>query len=441
MEGPEAARRIPSPVRRLAFGFTLATLAVRGMRLGVPSVLVFDEVFYANDAGDLAREGVVQGSPSHPPLGAWMISLGVRLAGFDAVGWRLVPLVAGAVVVGLAVLLAWRLTASTAAASVAGVVVSTDGIAFVTGRLALLDGLLALWVTAAVLVLATAASRPLDARLHRQSAWVASGLVGLAMATKWSAVLLVPVAVVTLVVLDLGVWGRLPELRRRAATTTAVVLLVPIGVYAVVHLPDLVRYERTHLAEQTCGEACGVVDRLDGVVDRHVDLVAFHRELRPDNRYAAGAMTWLAQTHPTGLYVDGSAAGTGSEDRRVAVLAAGNPLLWVLGSAALLGGVALAVHRRDGAALVTAVSGLVFVVPWLLAREGYAFYGAPVVPLFAATMVWVGRVTLGPVARRRAGAAVVGVAVVGFLWSYPLLTGWSLPDGVSDTLAFWPGWS
>lgn len=460
---PAEARRFPPTALALATVAGLLTLLSRLPRLGRPAVLVFDEVFYAGDAADLLVDGVVQGRPAHPPLGTMMIAAGVRLFGFDPFGWRVVPLLAGAVTVGLTVLLAVRLTGSLRAGALAGLIVATDGIAFVTGRVALLDGLVALWSTAAVLVLAGAASHPSDGPAHRRAAWQVAVLIGLALAVKWSSALLAPLAAVVLVLLDLAVFpagdGEAPRRRRRRRWlgTLSIVFGVTISVYGLAHVPWLVHYERTDRAVVTCGDQCGLGDRIGGLVDRHREVLEFHRDLRPDGRYVGSSLTWVAQSRPTGLFVedcgtsavtevpagttsDGICAGASTAER-ASVLAAGNPFVWLLGAGATVVAIVVGLRRRDWPAVVVAVATLTYVVPWLLDRPAFSFYAAPVVPLMAAVLAWTVARWVPPRGRAVSGAVIAAAAVLGLVWSWPLLTGVPLSNGVADVLGTWPGWS
>src|ERR1700731_2097645 len=119
----------------MATGASATTLASRLPRLNTPKVFVWDEVFYANDALSLLIRGVEPSNAVHPPLGKWLIAASIELAGFTPFGWRLLPLVAGALTVGVVVVLARLITGSNWLAAMAALLVATDGIAFTTGRL------------------------------------------------------------------------------------------------------------------------------------------------------------------------------------------------------------------------------------------------------------------------------------------------------------------
>ena len=91
----------PAARRGLVAAVGLGALLLRLPGLGQPRVFVFDELYYAPDAADLLRWGAEHGQPAHPQLGKWLIAAGIRVFGFDPVGWRVAAAVAGAVVCAL----------------------------------------------------------------------------------------------------------------------------------------------------------------------------------------------------------------------------------------------------------------------------------------------------------------------------------------------------
>ena len=70
-------------------------LILRLWRLNLPTGYIFDEVYYAKNANSLIRNGVelnAQGEAEfivHPPLGKWLIGIGIKIFGNDEFGWRI----------------------------------------------------------------------------------------------------------------------------------------------------------------------------------------------------------------------------------------------------------------------------------------------------------------------------------------------------------------
>ena len=364
-------RRLPSRVWTVAALATLVALATRAFRIGKPDVLVFDEGFYALQAFEIAQTGVEQGHTVHPPAAKWAIAAGIRLLGFNPLGWRLVPLLAGALVVGFTVIAAFRATASLRLAAVAALVVLTDGIAIITGRLALLDGIVALWTTAAFAVLIGIAARPLDGVVLRRSAWPLGVLFGLAIASKWSA------APVWLASVGFVAWlaGQAHLPRRRPLL---VLCLVPLGVYALSFAPTLINYSDSAVARVACadGATCddGPFDRVVAIAHDHVEVLRYHTSLEPRNSYAVSSWSWIVQARPAVLYsLDGRTVST-----------RGNPLIWIAGTAALVFLGWIGACRRQPVPALIALWALCWWAPWAIGRRpGYSFYAAPLVPVLA----------------------------------------------------------
>ena len=90
----------------------------------------------------------------HPPVGKWLIAFGEHLFGMNSFGWRVAPLVFGALLVLVTVRLVRRVSRSTLIGGLAGLLLAVDGLAFVMSRTALLDVFVAFFTVAAVACLA-----------------------------------------------------------------------------------------------------------------------------------------------------------------------------------------------------------------------------------------------------------------------------------------------
>jgi predicted membrane-bound dolichyl-phosphate-mannose-protein mannosyltransferase/membrane-associated phospholipid phosphatase len=404
-------RSLPLAVRVVAVcaaGFALAT---RALWLGRPDIMVFDEAFYATQALEIAQRGVERGHTVHPPVAKWMIAAGIRVAGFSPIGWRLVPLLAGVAVVACTVVAAFRITRSRSLAGVAGAMVAVDGVAFTTGRLALLDGIVALFATVAFVGLATIAASPLDVVLVRRWRWPIAVAMGLAVASKWSAAPLLVVAV------GFVVWSA-----RRAQVPwrrdVLVLTLVPAAIYVASFVPTVVRYDQSAVARVACSDhvTCGTgpIEAVRGIVHDHTRILRFHTELDPTNRYAVSSWNWVLQTRPTEVFDDG--------DRRMVIR--GNLVLWLLGFAAVVWCAWMGLTRRTAVHTLLAWTTLAWWAPWAVGgRPGYSFYASPLVPVLAiATVTAIGSM---PARVRRASLVALGsVTLVGVVVMAPQWYAW-----------------
>ncbi|MGI9601346.1 MAG: phospholipid carrier-dependent glycosyltransferase [Acidimicrobiales bacterium] len=434
-----------------ALGVALLAIGMRAMWLGYPRIFVFDEIFYANDAVDLIEHGVEGGSPVHPPLGKWMLAAGIKVVGLSAVGWRIVPLLAGAAVVALTWIIGWEVTGRRRGAAVASAFVLFDGISVVTGRLALLDGLVALWTTLALLLLVRMADQPLDREAQRRSRLWLGVVLGLALATKWTAVVLVPVVLVAVVAID----QYLPRPVRWRRSLGSLVLMgaLVFGVYALVYVPWLVNYEDSAAVDDSCAPDCdaGLVERVGDIAAHQVEVWDYHRQLQPQQRDAASAVYWFGQTKAVRLLVKSCEPDLAdfreqSDDlcrsetlTEIRILSVGNPVVWVVGPVAMLAMIVVGWRRRDGPVLVVAGAAVMFWLPWLIGgRPGFTFYAAPLVPaLGVLTAAAIERLP-ARVARWWPGLVVVVAAVAIAMW--PLWIGLALAPETADRLLWFSGW-
>ena len=157
--------------------WALAVTALAGFlrlwNLGRPHSLVFDETYYvkqaysllvrgyeaswgeepnaAFEAGDTSMLGTDPEYVVHPPMGKWMIALGLRLGGGveSSSAWRLAAAVCGTLAVLMIARIARRLFASTALGTTAGLFLALDGQAIVQSRVSLLDPFLMFFALAA----------------------------------------------------------------------------------------------------------------------------------------------------------------------------------------------------------------------------------------------------------------------------------------------------
>jgi dolichyl-phosphate-mannose--protein O-mannosyl transferase len=429
-EPPALARRLPRSARLLTAAAGVATLVTRLPGLDRPKILVFDEVYYASQGLEIANGGVEQGQTVHPPLAKWLIGAGIRVFGFNSFGWRVVPLLAGIVVVMATVVAAYRLLNSLWLAGLAGFVVLTDGIAFTTGRLALLDGIMAAFATATLAVLLTVQHRPLDVPLRRRATLACAVLMGCAIACKWSAALLLLITM--LVLMGLAVRTTPTGRRRRELLLTGAVLLgVPMGIYCASYLPTMVRFEQSAIGRDLCTRTgdCdpSVPARLGAIWRDQRKMLDFHRHLEPTNKYAHLATSWVFQTEPVGLMKTHcpSADPVCSPDDPVSVrrvIGIGNPMIWVLGTLALIATTILALWRLDEPLGIVVLWAAALWLPWMFGpRAGYTFYAAPLVPAIGLAIAVAVHELRG---RWRAGigVTVAAIALMGAIVLYPVWT-------------------
>lgn len=505
---PRSRRRL---LLALLGGLTLLAGALRLWRLDEPGVLVFDETYYVKDAwsllhlgyegawprGDAVDSAFAAGATDgfsaegafvvHPPLGKWLIALGMLFAGDGPSGWRLAAALLGTLLVPLTAVVMLQLRRSLLLAALAGLLLAVDGQAIAMSRVALLDGPLAVLVLLGFaaflrdrsqhaawlrcLAERSAVGRAERSRsgggsmLHWRRPWlVAAGMVlGAAAAVKWSALWYLAALGLAAVVGDLLARRRLGLDRPWSAAlgqgAAAFLLLVPAALAA--HLAAWSGWFATaggwsrHWAGATgdgTGPLTAIAQSLQSWLHYQGQVLQFHTGLAGEHPYASPAWQWPLLLRPTLLHFerDPDALGCGAEGCDTVIWALPNPLLWWGGVAAALW-LAVRLLRGRAAAAGPVLLGIAAGwLPWLALpeRTAYHFYAIVLLPFlvlaFASALGAIRGRGDDPPARRQAGigtvAAVVLVLLLVSAWWYPLVGAAPVPTWFYGVHRWLPAW-
>ncbi len=458
----------------VAIGVALVTftIATRLPRLSRPEAFVFDEVYYAPDAADILRRGVERGGVVHPPVGKWLIALGIRADGFTSLGWRLSALVCGALVVLLVYVAARQVVTSRWLASMAGVLAALDGVLYTTGRVAMLDIFVALFVMIAVWCTLAALRRAGDGRAVARYRWGAAVSVGLGIGVKWTTAYVLLVVIIGFVAIHIRE-RREQGQGRAVATTLATLVVVPVLVYAACYIPWIVNFDKTYPASQKCGQPAtcsfSIAERVRLLVKDQRRILDFHTGLLSDgNSNADFAYLWWDQTSPSVLYrktcVDqlnraprslNDQACIGASNGDVAeIVAVANPAVWFVGLLAAFVVVWTAWQRRSLAALLVLLFFFYQWFPWVIdpfkigtaiahhdpgallqQRRAYSFYLAPMIAVLAIFPA----VALDRRRWRWTGIPLVAVAAATFIFYLPVFQGRPMAPSEIDHRQYWEG--
>jgi dolichyl-phosphate-mannose-protein mannosyltransferase len=424
-------------------------------RLGQPDQLMFDEVYYVEDAREVLQRGASERFVVHPPLVSWLIAGSITLFGDHPAAWRAPAAAAGFVAIWWTHLLALRLTGRRHLAALAAALLALDGVFLAQARIAMLDVFVVAFVVVAAWLLVLDRQRRDGAVTTSTPPWAllgAGAMLGSAVAAKWSG--LFALAVVASVALgwEVARLRRQPVVRARryvTAVTWLVVafLLVPGIVYTASWVPWLAVFPVTETGQAVCPEGdepCldGIGEHLDAFAQHHRRIAAFHLSFEAGHRYQAPPTTWPWQLRPVTFHwqrcdaegLDRDEQPCGPPGQGTQLLAVGNLGVWWIGLLALPVLVAGAV-RRDGRSIVPLALLVGQYLPWLaISRAAFSFYAAPLVPFLTVGIAlslaqldeprrWRG-VVLGTLA-----GAATGVLVI-FVSALPLASA----DGASPTL-------
>ncbi|MFE6997629.1 dolichyl-phosphate-mannose--protein mannosyltransferase [Microbacterium sp. NPDC057659] len=473
---------------------TVLAAVLRLTNLGHPNAIMFDETYYVKDAwslwangyeatwGDGANEALLKGDTSalgtegsfvvHPPLGKWLIALGMAAFGpGSSVGWRISTAIIGTLSVLLVYLITKELTRSRVVATIAGYLLAIDGISIVLSRIALLDGILTFFVLLGFLFVLYDRRRaipyvekpdPLDGeptlgRLLWRRPWlIAAGVaLGAASAVKWSGLYVLAGLGIYVVVAD-------ALARRRAGVvfwpTDAAFRQGPISFLLMVPaalLTYLISWTGWLVTAGGYGRSAGG-NALAELWKYHEAIYGFHVNLHASHPYASPAWQWPLMMRPTAIWVGNEQGGCGTDHCISVISSVPNPLIWFAGMAAALYLLyrfvrGLIDRQPVGPAFTMPLIGLaVTYVPWLLYPERtiFQFYTVVMVPFVVIALAVALRSLAGradaPLSRRQAGQRTVVVfLVVATLLSaffYPVWTGMSVPYEFWLVHNWMPGW-
>jgi len=473
---------------------TVLAAALRLVNLGHPHQLAFDETYYVKDAWSLwtlgyegtwgknANEAFItlQQLPLsetgsfivHPPLGKWLIALGMAIGGpDDTVGWRISVAVLGTATVLLVYLVAHRLTRSIAVATVAALLLAIDGLGIVMSRIALLDGPLTFFLLLGALFLLCDRDRTIPVLerpdpdspdpmwgpvLWRRPWLVAAGVaLGAASAVKWSGLYALAAFGLYVVVTD-------ALARRRAGIvlwpSAAAFLQGPVS-FVLLVFPALATYLVSWTGWLvTSGGYARQADPnpLVALWNYHQAILNFHVGLSKGHPYASPAWEWPLLLRPTAVWVGTDPAPCGVDHCIAVISTIPNPLIWYAGIAAAVYLLYRLVRgwierRPDDPTLTFPLVGLAATyVPWLLFPERtiFQFYTIAMAPFLMIGLAVVLRQIAGrredPLHRRQSGertvAVFLGVIVLVSAFFYPLWTGMSVPYDFWLLHNWLPGW-
>lgn len=473
---------------------TALAAAMRFWHLGRPHQLVFDETYYVKQAYSLLQVGYelqwpenadksfTAGNPDvfssnadfpvHPPVGKWVIAVGIRLFGVQSsFGWRFSVAVLGTLMVLMTARIGRRLTGSTLLGCTAGLLLAVDGLHLVLSRTSLLDLPLSFFVLAAFGCLLVdrdahrgSLVRGVGGPVARLRLWRFGAAVslGLACGTKWSGIYVVALFSVMTVLWDASARASAGQRRvplgflRDGVAAAAVILPTVLGVYLASWagwFASSTAHGRQWAAEHPGEGAQWLPPALRSLWAYHREMYTFHVGLTSPHTYQSNPWSWMVQGRPTSFFYESPKLGVGGCTAQAcskAITSLGNPVVWWGGTAALFVLVFLWLLRRDwraGAVLAGIAAGW---LPWFQYQQRtiFTFYAVIFVPFVALGLALVLGVVLGPPdaepRRRLRGAVVAGsfvVAAVGaaaFFW--PVWTAQVIPYSAWRIRMWWGSW-
>ena len=382
-------------------------LTLRLWRLNLPKGYIFDEVYYAKNAASLITDGVElneQGESEfvvHPPLGKWLIGIGIKLFGNNEFGWRVIAALVGSASVLLIYLIVQRLFNSLFLSNIAAALFALDGLHLVMSRVALLDIFLMFFILLAFYL------------ILRNDLWLSGVVIGLAAATKWSAVFVIPFLILLTVNIggaNFATWGK----------RFSQFVLTPMGIY-------LLSWSGWIISSKGWARDSGS-NLFSSLWNYHVEIMNFHRGLTEQHTYAANPWSWLVLGRPTSFYYE-TPKNCGAQSCSQEILAIGTPILWWAGIFAIAITVGLFIANKDrvSAFILAGIAGTH--LPWFFIqnRTTFYFYAIAIFPFIVLALINVFNWALNNQINRKLIYGFVVTVGINFIYFLPIFIGINIP--------------
>lgn len=413
----------------------------------------FDEIYHARTAYENIL-GLEPYENTHPPLGKYIISVGIRIFGMNPFGWRFMGTLFGVLMLPVLYHLLKQLFGSSFFCCVGTLLFAFDFMHLTQTRIATIDTyavffLLLMFDTMTVFLkldLTTAKTKTMLLPLA-----LCGVFTGLGIAAKWTAAY----GAVGLAVLFFGklVLSFRDTLRRGEDITplkrTAVKLClwcclffvaIPFAIYFAAYLPLTTLPHNIH-------------DIWGTFVNYQVNMFNYHSQLVAEHYFASPWYEWPLDIRPIWYF---SSDMADAEGHYSTITSMGNPLLWWAGVPAVISACALWLKERKTYAAVALCGFFSVYLPWVLVpRLTFIYHYFTAVPFVVVALVGVFtrfentrfggkevvQIETVKLSRAKLFAAIFTAGCIAlFFVFFPVISGTPTDKAYSDALRLLPTW-
>jgi dolichyl-phosphate-mannose--protein O-mannosyl transferase len=247
----------------------------------------------------------------------------------------------------------------------------------------------------------------------RNNLWLSGVVIGLAAATKWSGVFVIPFLILLTVNIgraNFATWGK----------RFNQFVLTPIGIY-------LLSWSGWFISSKGWARDSGS-NLFSSLWNYHVEIMNFHRGLTEQHTYAANPWSWLVLGRPTSFYYE-STKDCGAQSCSQEILAIGTPILWWAGIFAIAITVGLFITNRDrvSAFILAGIAGTY--LPWFFIqnRTTFYFYAIAIFPFIVLSLINVFNWALNNQINRKLIYGFVIAVGINFIYFLPIFIGINIP--------------
>ncbi|CAB4871497.1 MAG: phospholipid carrier-dependent glycosyltransferase [Actinobacteria bacterium] len=412
----------------------VSSLALRLINLSTPKGFVFDEVYYVDGARDFLKYGVeVNGNQPefivHPPVGKWMIAIGIKIFGENEFGWRFATAIVGVLLILLFARFIHILFFSPLLTAMAAALIAMDGMVLVHSRTALLDLFLTFFVLLAVYL------------WYRQRHWYAGIAIGLAIGTKWSALyFLVAIGLISIYRVFTSHSGR--SLLKPTLMKISQYGLLPIAVYVTTW--------SGWFTSNRGWDRHWSSNAFKSWWHYHAEMLSFHTNLTTKHSYQANPWSWMVMGRPTSFFYN-SPQSCSTKNCAQEVLAIGTPILWWIGTIAVtvvfgLWFRSIATRKFDKILNLVVLGICAGYLPWFLLQQRtvFTFYAVVFEPFMLLAIIYCAKLMLNKSKNSVISMGIVSTLVVlvflNFIYFFPIFTGQVINYSEWIKMMWLPSW-
>ncbi len=411
----------------------------------------FDEIYHARTAQEMVEGDVRCYENTHPPLGKWLISLGIRVFGMTPFGWRIVGVLFGIGMLPILFLFARRLfKGKTWAAGVATALFAFDFMHFTQTRIATID----VYVTFFIIAMYYFVYKYYCMSFYDTKLWktlvplgLCAACTGLGCASKWPAVYAAAGLIAIFVWIMIRRYREYKLAKANPEGSTAGILhqhiievykkytLITIGCLLLFIVMAGIIYLLSYIPFSD-GTDAGLFDRM---IRNQVDMYNYHSTLVAEHPFESAWYEWPLMIRPVYYFTEDTITGL-----KQGISAFGNPLVWWPAIPIVLYTIYRMIRYRDSKSGFLAIGFAAQYVPWtLVSRCTFMYHFFPSVPFVTLMIVYfMVRLDEKNKAWRKWIYVYTGISFVLFLLFYPVLAG-EPADGqfIRDGLAWFESWS
>lgn len=413
----------PQKIKILFVGVVIFASITRFYNLYSPETHYFDEVYHAFTAENLLH-GITKAwewwnpNPSgfayewtHPPLAKELMAVSMKFIGENSFGWRFPGAFLGIGSVILVFFIAKEIFDDELLALLASFILSLDGLPLVLSRIGMNDSYVLFFSLACIY-----------SYLKNKNLF-SSIFLGLALASKWSALWVTPIIFIMHFVFQ-----------RKLKLTYIFFVIIPPLIYASTYFPLFTNknIQSEYVANNyydTKADKIGIIP-LDMFLDTQKQMWWYHTRLKATHPYTSMWYTWPFLVRPIYLYTSDEIKGEVAR-----IYAIGNPIIFWGGIISITTITILALKEKNKKLGIIVFSYLVFFTPWALSpRIMFLYHYLPSVPFMVIAIAYV--------LRRFNDWKIpfILLAFMVFIYFYPHLAGLKIPLQLDSSYYWFSSW-